>query len=694
MIITSDTYKEYIKKKSRTLVFEIVLTYTDKDGNTTMTELTENDIDISSLKFKSQSINGVFGFGSAAAKTLNFTLKNTNGKFDGCKLKGGRVSVSTGVRCGESTESVKIGEFNIQSAGQPKQLIRCEAADDMILLEKEYVPNITGIPTGKTILEDICSQVGLTFVGSFENYNSIQFELEELSGKIMRDLVRDAAFAAGGFAMVDGDNNLKIINFVDNLTSDPYEINESNMRISSEFYNEGHTITGICYKSTKEFLRGTTDYCISIPENIFIEKMSDTQKNTLLDNLYSQYQDFLYFPFVAKMRFDGSLQVGDYVKFTNVKTINGVEDVYSFIGSLSCNLNGNMNITADETDEIDLQKMLERNTVTSDGTETVEVEENENLLLLSEFNKVTMPGLGRNEGSWTNSEKWLECVVTGTQFIFPCQRLTAGTYTLSLFCKRNEYCTDAQLTSSTLSRWYVGAGVVQSSTKEDNLTTNITTNNSKYFNVTSNEWKWVSFTFYFSGHGLEENNFIKIQAYSQNATRGELYLIRAQLEKGDSFTGYREPKDQFIRRSVVHSTFSQLKTDADNNTYTYSLKGEVLRTMSGMAIVPYSHLSTIEYTPGHSIIFMEQQLDDPTVIKITSTRQGFLSEDKERKTSIMFMRMSPQITAQCTSFSEIYQDVDNNICINTTGLLLNGKQVATLDDIPTTETVEDETTTE
>lgn len=701
MINVSTEYREAIKAKDRKMHLKLYLTYLNASGEQVTETLTESDINVSTVKISHQNLpSGILEFGGISSRTLSFNLQNTTGKYDGCTIKGGEVALYSGLFVGSDVEYVWAGTYKIQTVSQPLNVIEITAADDIAELNTGYVPGVTFPCSVQTFANDFKAKSGLSSLSGIPSYLlqlTITKDMEGLS-LTHQDILAALAECSGGFASQFSDGTTKIKCFADlqDITS-AYSVGEHDMRITSKFYNDAHKITGITFCNYDEYLQGTNDYCISLSNNCIMQCLSDDEKKIVISNLYNKYKDFKYMPYECNMRYDPTLELGDPLLFTNVKTKEGTVNVLSFMGNINATVNSNIEISTPETDEIDLQRQRVSNTPTSSGGgggSTIE-EEHENLALVSVYNRLTLPEIGGNQGSNITSSSYYntniecissECYITsgtsgyGNQFIIPCEPLDTGTYTVSMYVKKvNTDSTDVG--QFRFQVFDAGAGQLNKTTTQLTGTAAIT--------ISGTNWQWISYTF--SVGSFKKNPFLQIQSIylgtKTTSSKHVVLLSKATVEKGSKFTGYRQNKREIINIVGVRT-----------NNIDYHPQAEYLQVSSGYCSVPVCQLTNTTYIPGSSQNFLSC---NDSVCHITRQWTSvdidkflYINKSSGNTTGIDIMTKDKTSVHKCfvasdmekyrfLTYATISSDSNNNINIVCNSLTLNGAQVATINDIST-----------
>ena len=329
--------------------------------------LTEKDFINGSPKIKMSALPAnALEFGGVVSKSFSASLQNNNKKYNGKRFNGKEVVVEAGLELPDgTTEYIPCGTFYVNYAGKPYSIIKIEAADKMLNAEKSYSSSTLTYPASlKQIAQDCASKMGISLLGDFKNSSYIVNSKPDVKLYTYRDILSFIASIAGGFARITRNNKLEIVSFIDN-TSEAYELRPTDERINCTT-DDMVTITGLAYYGDEEnVLKGTDEYPIVLGNNPLLEGMLISDRETILEGLYNEYNGFTYWPYSSAFVGNPCLDEGDFVKFYD--TIDG--DVTSFIGSYTLKLTGTETIEAPSCSELD-KNFLDSNTYKKDTSST------------------------------------------------------------------------------------------------------------------------------------------------------------------------------------------------------------------------------------------------------------------------------------------------------------------------------------
>ena len=296
---TSSAYKKQIKG-IREFCAKIIINYAD--GSTqTLTDLQ----DFKQLKFVDEcSGSSEFELGAAVIGEALITLNNRTGKFDGKNFYGAHISAYAGILVNGKPELLEMGHYIVDEPVSPGISIALAAYDNMILLEKAYVPGITYPATLGNIAKDICTQCGVILESSDFPRNSYVVESAP-ENATCREVLAAAAQLAGCFAKARANGRIAIAWYAaaSSLTVDTLR--------NKSICTDDVTITGITIsKGESAAQAGTDGYRLSIIDNILLEE-SKIQETA--NYLASKLVGLSFRPLSVSCQSDPSIEAGDRI---------------------------------------------------------------------------------------------------------------------------------------------------------------------------------------------------------------------------------------------------------------------------------------------------------------------------------------------------------------------------------------------
>lgn len=296
---TSSAYKKQIKG-IREFCAKIIINYAD--GSTqTLTDLQ----DFKQLKFVDEcSGSSEFELGAAVIGEAVITLNNRTGKFDNKNFYGAHISAYSGILVDGKPELLEMGHYIVDEPVSPGISIALTAYDNMILLEKAYVPGITYPATLGNIAKDICAQCGVILESSDFPRNSYVVESAP-ENTTCREVLAAVAQLVGCFAKVRANGRIAIAWYAaaSSLTVDTLR--------NKSICTDDVTITGITVsKGESTAQAGVDGYRLSIIDNILLEE-SKIQETA--NYLASKLVGLSFRPLSVSCQSDPSIEAGDRI---------------------------------------------------------------------------------------------------------------------------------------------------------------------------------------------------------------------------------------------------------------------------------------------------------------------------------------------------------------------------------------------
>lgn len=302
---TSSKYKELIKGV-REFCAKIIINYADGSSQT-LTELQ----DFKQLKFVDESSSSSeFEIGSAVIGEALITLNNRTGKFNNKTFYGAHISAYVGILVNEKPEFLEMGHYIVDEPVSPGISIALTAYDNMILLDKAYVPGITYPATLAQIAQDACVQCGvilesLQFPGSFYVVATAPTDVT------CREVMAAVAQLAGCYVKARPNGRIAITWYADAAS------NTISTLYSKNVCTDDVTITGITVISGETTAKSGADgYRLAISDNILLdeEKAQETA-----DYLGNKLIGLTFRPLSVSCQSDPSIEAGDRIAVKDEK---------------------------------------------------------------------------------------------------------------------------------------------------------------------------------------------------------------------------------------------------------------------------------------------------------------------------------------------------------------------------------------
>lgn len=302
---TSSKYKELIKGV-REFCAKIIINYADGSSQT-LTELQ----DFKQLKFVDESSSSSeFEIGAAVIGEALITLNNRTGKFDNKTFYGAHISAYTGILVDEKPELLEMGHYIVDEPVSPGISIALTAYDNMILLDKAYVPGITYPATLAQIAQDACVQCGV-ILESLQFPRSSYVVATAPTDVTCREVMAAVAQLAGCYVKARPNGRIAITWYADAAS------NTISTLYSKNVCTDDVTITGITVISGETTAKSGADgYRLAISDNILLE---EEKAQETADYLGNKLIGLTFRPLSVSCHSDPSIEAGDRIAVKDEK---------------------------------------------------------------------------------------------------------------------------------------------------------------------------------------------------------------------------------------------------------------------------------------------------------------------------------------------------------------------------------------
>ena len=193
MINATNKYKEYVSKKSRTFIPRLVI---------------ENQEYKRILNFEYEDgleSSDEMSLGSTISKSLKFSISAVEGTFNNKQ-----VTVYIGLKTNTGIEEIKKATLTVVKATRKDGLLNFECYDQFYFCEKVFVTDLTGTQKVKTIVDEQCKKLGITFNGTIEDTS---YNVDLLKGLTIREALSYLSAWCGKNAHFNNDGQLEFIGY-------------------------------------------------------------------------------------------------------------------------------------------------------------------------------------------------------------------------------------------------------------------------------------------------------------------------------------------------------------------------------------------------------------------------------------------------------------------------------------------------
>ena len=301
----SSAYKAQIKE-TREFCTKIIINYADGSIQT-LTDLQ----DFKQLKFVEEcSGSSEFEIGSAVIGEALITLNNRTGKFDGKNFYGAHISAYAGILVDGKPELLEMGHYIVDEPVSPGISIALTAYDNMILLDKAYVPSVTYPATLAQIAQDACVQCGV-ILESLQFPRSSYIVASVGAVATCREVMAAVAQLAGCYVKARPNGHIAITWYADAAS------NTISTLYSKNVCTDDVTITGIIVTSGETTAQSGADgYRLSISDNILLE---EEKAQETADYLGNKLIGLTFRPLSVSCQSDPSIEAGDRIAVKDEK---------------------------------------------------------------------------------------------------------------------------------------------------------------------------------------------------------------------------------------------------------------------------------------------------------------------------------------------------------------------------------------
>lgn len=310
----SNAYKTQVKAPTREWAIKLALTL---DSGVTY-NLTEKDIETSTFTFQESSTCGsTIQVGSVYANSLDFSLINSDGKYNNDNFQDATVSAQVGLLLPDGTwEYVPLGKFNIYEPGKKLSTISIRSLDNMYRLNAPFANVDIQYPTNvMTLMSTICTHCGVPLSAQLTSeLRSLDIVLSKIDPGDMtcRDVVGYIGCLIGKNLRFDRLGVLESFWY-----SDTVEVStNADTRNTSDFSDLAVNITGVELQDSSgtTYWMGNDTLVAQLDSNPLIQNSEVAQD--VLTTVYNALKSVSYRPYTVTYMGDPAIQAGDRVLHT------------------------------------------------------------------------------------------------------------------------------------------------------------------------------------------------------------------------------------------------------------------------------------------------------------------------------------------------------------------------------------------
>lgn len=244
-----------------------------------------------------------FVIGNTDSAIVNFTINEPSQKLGGLE-----VDIFQGINIDGNIEYVKLGVFKVLKPTEDRGVFKYQCVDRMTyLMEYPYFSKLSGATTDLAIVNEVCEQVGISFVQNGFISHSIA---SVPSGYTRREIIAYMAQLQGKNAIINEDGNLEFVWYTDTdyVVDDNKIYYDGTADINSEIdYELGYIECTVRNDGNEEVVlkvgSGTTGMKILNP----------FMTQDILNEIFERIGGFSFRPTEFEFLGDFRLEVGDIV---------------------------------------------------------------------------------------------------------------------------------------------------------------------------------------------------------------------------------------------------------------------------------------------------------------------------------------------------------------------------------------------
>ena len=319
----SNAYKTQVKASTREWAIKLSLTL---DSGVTY-NLTEKDIETSTFTFQESSTCGsTIQVGSVYANSLDFSLINSDGKYNNDNFQDATVSAQVGLKLSDGTyEWVPLGTFYVSSTGKKLSTLAINCMDGMYKLNVPFADVDIQYPiNAAALVTAVCNHCNVP-ISSQLTQELLQIDVtlnKPDSGDLTcRDILGYVGCLLGKNLRFNRSGLLEPFWYGSNVVA----TTSADTRISGEFEDLQINITGVSLKDSAgtEYWQGSSTLVAQLDANPLIQNAEVAQET--LVRIYNSITGVSYRPYSVQHMGDPSIQAGD--RIMHYRTSENIESV-------------------------------------------------------------------------------------------------------------------------------------------------------------------------------------------------------------------------------------------------------------------------------------------------------------------------------------------------------------------------------
>ncbi len=292
--------------------------------------ITDADIVEGTFAVNRYSVSGEkIEIGSVCAAEVEFTLDNTDHRYDDVTFEGAKMLVKVGVKKWDAhnwenavLHWIPMGYFTIDTAPRKLEAITISALDGMVKFDREFDPSQFSFPyTVSSLVSQLCTVCGVNLSNDidFTQYVNTDYSVTAApdgDGITYRQMLSWCCEIMGVCAFMDWQDELMIKWYSD--ANPAFTITASN-RFSSDLAENEIELGGVDVATNDDYYTGVIPgtYRLAIEGNALIQHDGDQIAINLTDNPACPLYSFTYTPFSATVKPLPYVWPLDMLVFTN-----------------------------------------------------------------------------------------------------------------------------------------------------------------------------------------------------------------------------------------------------------------------------------------------------------------------------------------------------------------------------------------
>lgn len=246
--------------------------------------------------------NNEITIGNTCSSSVTFSIY-----MPAISLENKEIAIFEGVKVGTEINYIKLGIFTVIKQTSDGEYTSYEAYDRMYKADMPYFSDMTFPSTDKTILNEICSKLGISLATNIVTAHTIN---EKPQGYTYREIIGYMAMLQGSNAVINADGNLELRWYKDSgyvLDGHKYYQQGVTFTTSKDFIIQKLTCNNTKSGSTEQSQITSGDGATGLTfTNPFMTQ-------AILDEVYKKIGGFTFRPLTVKFVGDYRLEVGDII---------------------------------------------------------------------------------------------------------------------------------------------------------------------------------------------------------------------------------------------------------------------------------------------------------------------------------------------------------------------------------------------